>query len=192
MSQAIGMVEFTSIARGIYTADQMVKISEVEIATTGSVCPGKFFAIIHGDVAAVQDSVNTGERLAGEFLVNSIVIPNVSPAVFPAISGTTMPEKIQAIGIMEAPSLTTMIIAADAILKAADLQALELRLGNGLGGKAYFTFTGDVASVETGVEAGKAMAERKGLSVNAEVVPSPSDRLIQALYKLSSEHKYRS
>lgn len=182
MAKAIGMVEFISIARGIYAADQMVKISDVEIVTASSVCPGKFIAIVHGDVAAVQASVSTGEQFADEYLVDSIVIPNVSPAVFPAITGATMPDEIRALGIMESFSLATMIIAADAVLKSADLQPLELRLGNGLGGKAYFTFTGDVAAVETGVEAGKAIAEEKGLLVNAEVIPSPSDRLIPTLF----------
>ena len=52
-----------------------------------------------------------------------------------------MPDRVQAIGIMESFSLATMIICADQILKAAELQAIELRLGNGLGGKAYFTYT---------------------------------------------------
>jgi microcompartment protein CcmL/EutN len=182
MSKAIGMIEFTSIARGIYTADQMVKVSEVEIITAGSTCPGKYIAIIHGEISAVQDSISTGERYAGEYLVDSIVIPNVSPEVFPAISGTSMPDKIRALGIIESFSLATMIIAADAILKAADLQAIELRLGNGLGGKSYFTFTGDVAAVETGVEAGKALADKKGLLVNAEIIPSLSDRMIPSIY----------
>lgn len=148
MAIAIGMVEFTSIARGIYAADQMVKISEVEIVTASSTCPGKYVAIVQGDVAAVEDSVNVGERLADEYFVDSIIIPNVSPLVFPAITGATMPDEIQALGIMESFSLATMIIAADAILKSAELQPLELRLGNGLGGKSYFTFTGDVAAVE--------------------------------------------
>ena len=182
MAKAIGMVEFTSIARGIYAADQMVKISDVEIVTAGSVCPGKYIAIVHGDVAAVQDSVSIGEKKAEEYLVDSIVIPNVSPQVFPAITGTTMPDRIQALGIMESFSLATMIITADAVLKAADLQPLELRLGNGLGGKAYFTFTGDVAAVQTGIDAGTAIAEEKGLLVNAEIIPSLSDRLIPSLY----------
>lgn len=182
MAKAIGMVEFTSIARGIYAADQMVKISDVEIVTASSTCPGKYIAIVHGDVAAVQDSVQIGEKIADEYWVDSIVIPNVSPSVFPAITGATMPDRIQALGIMESFSMATMIIAADAILKSADLQPLELRLGNGLGGKAYFTFTGDVAAVQTGVEAGKSIAEEKGLLVNAEVIPSPSDRLIPTLF----------
>ena len=44
MAIAIGMVEFSSIARGIYAADQMVKISEVEIVTAQTICPGKYIA----------------------------------------------------------------------------------------------------------------------------------------------------
>lgn len=182
MAKAIGMIEFTSIARGIYAADQMVKVSDVEIVTAGSACPGKYMAIVQGDVAAVQDSVSTGENVAQEFLVDSIVIPNVSPAVFPAITGATMPDEIQALGIMESFSMATMVITADAILKAAELQPIELRLGNGLGGKSFFIFTGDVAAVQTGVEAGKSIAEEKGLLVNAEVIPSPSKILMSSLF----------
>ena len=93
MGLAIGMVELNSIARGIYAADQMVKISEVEIVTAASTCPGKYIAIVHGDVAAVEDSVRIGERMAEEFFVDSIVIPNVDPGVFPAITGATMPDR---------------------------------------------------------------------------------------------------
>ena len=88
---------------------------------------------------------------------------------------------IVAIGIMESFSLATMIICADQILKAAELQAIELRLGNGLGGKAYFTYTGDVAAVKAGTDAGEAIAQEKGLLVNSEVIPSPSELLVPSL-----------
>lgn len=179
---AIGVVEFTSIARGIYTADQMVKISDVEITTASTTCPGKYIAIVHGDVAAVQDSVGIGERVAGEYYVDSLIIPNVSPTLFPAIAGTTLPDEISALGIIESFSIATMVLAADAVLKTANVQAIELRLGNGLGGKAYFTFTGDVAAVEMSIEAGKAIALEKGLLVNTEILPSVSERLIPCLY----------
>ncbi|MBN1038351.1 MULTISPECIES: BMC domain-containing protein [unclassified Clostridium] len=181
MANAIGMVEFISISRGIYATDQMLKTSDVEIVTANSVCPGKYIAIVNGDVAAVKESVSVGEKIAGEFWVDSIIIPNVNPLVFPAITGATMPDSIQALGIMESFSLATMVIAADAILKAANLEPLDLRLGTGLGGKSFFTFTGDVAAVEAGIDAGKSIAEEKGLLVNAEVIPSPSDRLLQYL-----------
>ena len=163
MAIAIGMVEFSSIARGIYAADQMVKISEVEIVTAQTICPGKYIALVEGDVAAVQDSVHIGEKFAGEYFVDSLVIPNVHH------------------GIFETFSVATMITAADQILKAAELEPIEIRLGTGLGGKSFFTFTGDVAAVETGVEAGCAVAEAKGLMVDAEVIPSPSDRLVPSV-----------
>ena len=182
MANAIGMIEFSSIARGIYAADEMVKTSDVEIVTANSVCPGKYIAIVHGDVSAVETSVRRGEEVAGEFLVDSIVIPNVHPRVFPAIVGTNMPEEISALGILESYSLATMVIATDAVLKSADLDAIEIRLGTGLGGKSYFTFTGDVAAVKTGVEVGMETIGEKGMLLNAEVIPSPSKKLINTLY----------
>ena len=175
------MVELSSIARGIYAADQMVKISEVEIVTAQTICPGKYIALVEGDVAAVQDSVHIGEKFAGEYFVDSLVIPNVHHGIFPAITGATMPEHVTALGIFETFSVATMITAADQILKAAELEAIEIRLGTGLGGKSFFTFTGDVAAVETGVEAGRGVAETKGLMVDAEVIPSPSDRLVPSV-----------
>ena len=181
MAIAIGMVEFSSIARGIYAADQMVKISEVEIVTAQTICPGKYIALVEGDVAAVQDSVHIGEKFAGEYFVDSLVIPNVHHGIFPAITGATMPEHVTALGIFETFSVATMITAADQILTAAELEAIEIRLGTGLGGKSFFTFTGDVAAVETGVEAGRGVAETKGLMVDAEVIPSPSDRLVPSV-----------
>ena len=181
MQRAIGMVEFSSIARGIYAADQMVKVSEVEVVTASTSCPGKYVAIVHGDVAAVKTSIETGEREAGEYYSDSMVIPNVHPQVFPAITGATCTEGINALGIMESFSIAAMLETADAILKAADLDGVELRLGNGLGGKSFFTYTGDVAAVKSGTDAGKEIVQSKGLMVNFEVIPSPSPVLIQSL-----------
>lgn len=182
MYNAIGMIELTSIARGIYATDLMLKTAAVEAVSATPVCPGKYATIIEGDVAAVESSISVGVESAGEYLADSIVIPNVHPGIFPAITATTMPDEVAALGIMESFSLASMIIAADAALKAADIQAIELRLGSGLGGKAYFTFTGDVAAVEAGIEAGKTIVAEKGLLVDLEVIPSPAQRLWSSLF----------
>lgn len=181
MYNAIGMIELSSVARGIYTADLMLKTASVEVISATSVCPGKYVAIVQGDVAAVESSIGVGIETAGEYLIDSFILPNVHPAVFPAITATTLPDGTGALGIMESFSMASMIIAADAALKAADIQALELRLGRGLGGKAYFTFTGDVAAVQAGADAGKAIIAENGLLVDVEIIPSPSDRLWASL-----------
>lgn len=41
MATAIGMVELTSIARGIETCDYMVKAAQVDLLRSSTVCPGK-------------------------------------------------------------------------------------------------------------------------------------------------------
>ena len=181
MYNAIGMVELSSIARGIYTADQMIKTAAVEAVSCTAVCPGKYIVLIQGDVAAIESSVDAGIQSAGEYIVDHFIIPNVHPGIFPAISSTTLPEQRAALGIIESFSLASMIHSADAALKAADIQGVELRLGSGLGGKAYFTFTGDVAAVEAAADAGKALVRDSGLLVDIEVIPSPAERLWDSL-----------
>ena len=54
MSKAIGMIEFKTTPAGITAADAMVKTSEVEIVEAQTVCPGKYIAIITGDLSAVK------------------------------------------------------------------------------------------------------------------------------------------
>ena len=58
MSKAIGMIEFKTTATGITAADAMVKTSEVEIVEAQTVCPGKYIAIITGDLSAVKAAVD--------------------------------------------------------------------------------------------------------------------------------------
>jgi microcompartment protein CcmL/EutN len=181
MQQAIGMLEYTSIARGLYSLDQMVKIANVEVVMATATCPGKYIALVTGEVSAVESAIEVGEEEAGEYIVDSILIPNVTPSIFSAIVGTTMPDSIEAVGIIESFSLSTMVIVADAVLKAANVAPLLLRLGNGLGGKAYFSYTGDVAAVKYASEVGAELAGEKGLFLNAEVIPSPSEEIINSL-----------
>lgn len=179
--QAIGLVELISIAKGIEAADAMVKVADVEILTSTPVCPGKYFVLVHGDVAAVESSVKAGVRIGGNYVVDEFILPNVHPAVYPSITSTSTVTDIQALGIMESFSIASMIVSADSALKAADVDAIELRLGTGIGGKSFFTLTGDVAAVNAAVEAGAQSAIDKGFLVEKVIIPSPSKKLIRSI-----------
>ena len=78
-----------------------------------------------------------------------------------------------ALGILEAFSVASLIEGADAAAKAATVTLLEIRLAMALGGKAFATMTGDVASVQAAVDAGRQVIEQMGLLVNAVVIPRP-------------------
>ena len=93
MANAIGMVELTSIARGIETSDFMVKAAQVELIRSSTVCPGKYIIIIAGDTGDVKASMAEGIRQGGESVVNTLLLPNAHPQLIPAISMTTQPPR---------------------------------------------------------------------------------------------------
>ena len=57
MSQAIGIVELTSIAKGMEVGDVMLKSANVTLLACKTLCPGKYLLMIGGDVSAVGKAV---------------------------------------------------------------------------------------------------------------------------------------
>jgi len=178
MITAIGMIELTSIAKGFEVADTLLKTAEVQILTNRTICPGKFMVMIAGDIDAVKSSMAAGLEIAGETGVDDLIIPNVHPDVFPAISGTRVIEETGALGIIETFSVASIIEAADAAVKAANVQLMEIHLAMAIGGKGYLTLTGDVAAVTAAVEAGADYIKSKGLLVSKVVIPSPRKEIL--------------
>ncbi|MCI8802581.1 MAG: BMC domain-containing protein [Oscillibacter sp.] len=180
--ETIGFLELNSIAKGIEAADAMLKAAEVRLVAARPSCPGKYHVLVTGEVAAVQSSVEAGEEAAVGSVVDRVVIPRVHPQVIEAIGLSSVPERANAVGILEYFSVTASIYGADAAVKAADVTLLEVRLGTGIGGKFFVVMTGDVSAVTEGVEAGAASAERSGLLVSQVVIPSPHPELFESLY----------
>lgn len=179
--QAVGMIEFNSIAVGIESADAMLKAASVEPLLLKTICPGKFLAAVHGGVAAVQASVDAGLARGAEAAADHFVIPNITPSVITAMSCATEATRGGAIGVIETFSAASCVVAADMAVKAADVDLVELRMAMGLGGKAFCTLCGDVAAVEAAVDAGAEAAKGAGLLVRRVVIPSVAPQLMRNL-----------
>lgn len=179
---AIGMIETNSIPAGIEAGDAMLKAANVRLLTAQAVCAGKYIVMVAGDVAAVKSAVSDGKPVAGNYLVDDIVIPNVEDQVIAAVTACTEVGKVAALGIVETYSLASAVICADAAAKAADIRLIEIRLGRGLGGKAFFTMNGDVAAVKAAVEAAQAEGQEHGMMANSVVIPSPHEDIYKAIY----------
>jgi ethanolamine utilization protein EutM len=81
----------------------------------------------------------------------------------------------QAIGILEAKGLITLIEASDAALKAANITMTGYeKIGSGL---VTGFFTGDVAAVKAGLEAAASAGSRVGQVTATKVIPRPHDDL---------------
>lgn len=181
MIRAIGFVEFTSIARGMEAADAMVKAAQVELLEARASCCGKYLVMVCGEVAAVQSSTDVGRTIGAEAVIDDFVLPNVHHAVIEAVRAVSPVGDIRSLGVIEAFSVASLIVAADTAAKAADVEIIEVRCGTGIGGKSYATITGDVSAVSAAVEAGAATVATKGLLIEKVVIPSPHPSFKQYL-----------
>jgi microcompartment protein CcmL/EutN len=177
----IGLLELTSVGMGYQAQDAMLKAAAVELLVARTICSGKYLIVVGGDVASVESSVAAGSAAALGSVIEEIVIPRVHPAVFPAISLAVdlKAEQIGALGIIETFSASSIIEAADAIAKAANVTLFRIHLAMALGGKGFALFTGDVASVETGVAVGAEVAGREGMLVSKVIIPAPRKELFR-------------
>lgn len=178
---ALGLIESNNIARGIEISDAMVKTADVTILVAKTICPGKYIVLVGGDVAAVNQSVRAGLEVMPDVVVDDFIIPNIHPSILPAISGGTVVDKVEAVGIIETYSVAATVVAADYAVKAASVIPLRLHLAFGIGGKSYVVLTGDVADVKTAVDAGSAVAGEKGLLVQKVVIPRPHTEVVASL-----------
>ncbi|BAZ26111.1 carbon dioxide concentrating mechanism protein CcmK [Kalymmatonema gypsitolerans NIES-4073] len=188
---ALGLVSTCSFPAMVGTADMMLKTAGVHLIGYEKIGSGHCTAIVRGAIADVRLAVESGVQTAEQFgqLVSSLVIPRPYPnleVVLPINSrlsaiaeGSYNRLSDQAIGLVETRGFPALVGAADAMLKAADVQlAAYEKIGAGL---CTAIIRGSVANVAVAVEAGMYEAERIGELNAVMVIPRPLDELEQTL-----------
>jgi microcompartment protein CcmL/EutN len=148
---ALALVELASIAVGIEAGDAMVKRAPVEVVHAGTVHPGKYLVLVAGAVGDVEEAFAAGREVGACCLVDTVLLPNVHEQVIDALRGLRRAGTGEALGVVETATVAATIEAADAGVKGAAVELLELRLADGLGGKGYLLFDGSVSDVEAAV-----------------------------------------
>ena len=180
-SGAIGMLETRGMASLMASTDAMLKAAEVHLCGRHGIGAGWLTAVLAGQVADVEAAIGVGEVEAnrtGE-LIGARVVPRPDARAMDAMPHATGlgAEQVQprAIGLLETQGLTPLVAGADAMLKAAQVE---------LGGWAFIggalchaPVFGDVAAVQTALEAGRQAAERIGAVYATLVLPQPSEGL---------------
>lgn len=179
MSRSIGAIELSSIGVGYRVQDELLKAAKVEILLARTICSGKYLIVIGGPVSDIHSAIEAGLRVSGEAIIDHLVLANVHEAIFPALTGSVVLEEsqVQALGIVEAFSGVSIIAAADAAAKAADVTLFRIHVAMALGGKGFCLMTGTIADVTAGVNAAAEEVRKRGLLVSDVVIPRPSREL---------------
>lgn len=177
---ALGLIELTHIARGYAVSDAMVKKAPVRLLQSRAVTPGKYLVLVSGGVAEVDEAMRAGLAVAKDTLIAELFLPQAHDQLAPLLRGEGPPAATpDAMGIFELAQVAPTLVCADAAAKSANVTLLELKLAVGIGGKGYFTLTGELYEVQAALEAAKALAGP--WFVSEEIIARPHDDLTRFL-----------
>ena len=181
MAKAIGMLEYMTVSTGMEATDLMLKTAEVDLIEAQTVCPGKYIALITGELSAVEAAIDASKTKYDAKLIDTFVLGNPHEDIFPAIYGTATVEKPAALGILETYSAASIIVAADMAAKTADVQLIELRIAKGMCGKSYMLLTGEVAAVQAAIDRAQQEVGAGGMFLDSSVIPNPDAKMWETI-----------
>ena len=171
MQPALALIEFDSIAAGIEAGDTMAKKAPVARIIAGTVQRGKYLVLVAGAVADVEEALAAGLAVGASAELDHVYLPGVHPHVVDAIAMQRRLRAIAALGVVETRTVAAAIAAADAGIKGAEVNLLEVRLADGLGGRGLVLFDGLVADVEAAVRIGTDIIAGTKALIHAVVIP---------------------
>lgn len=178
---ALGILELSSIARGVLVADAAVKRAPSLLLMSRPVSSGKHLVMMRGQVAEVEESMEAARAIAAAALIDSLELPYAHDQLWPLLAepveaaGWQADPAAESVAIVETATVCAAVGAADAAVKTAPVILRDMRLAVGISGKAFFSFTGDLADVEAAAEAAQAHAGPRLVAV--EIIARPADEI---------------
>jgi microcompartment protein CcmL/EutN len=151
---ALAMLDIDDVPLGIVALDALVKEADVQVYSAGTVQAGRYLILFGGEVGPVEVSFGRALSRTGASLVDAILLPYAEPRIAPSIlegqqrSGSPG----DTLGVLQTATSPTMLRAVDAALKGAEVELMQLRIADGLGGRAVATLWGDSHDVEAALE----------------------------------------
>ena len=181
---ALAMIELCSVAQGVVACDAALKRAQVQVEWARVYNPGKYVILLRGGEEEVAEALKAARLCAGEFEVDSLLLPHPHRQLNRALSRDALPTGLNAqelaldppaLGILECYSLCATLRAADAGCKESPVSLLTLRLDPSLGGKGCLLWSGTLDEVEAAQHRGRSAAG--AFLYHAQLIPRPHPEL---------------
>lgn len=172
MNDAVYIVEYRGISRGVVTLDRMLKRSGVMALYAAPICIGKYVIAVGGGVGDVMESKDEAERADG--LMASYLITGAHPGVLGYFrrEKPPRPDAIEAVGIFETRNISSGFMSLDAALKNGRTGILRIWMGHFIGGKFCWVISGETSEVSSSLAWGR-RAVSDAETVGSEIIPRP-------------------
>ncbi|MEK6704319.1 MAG: BMC domain-containing protein [Bdellovibrionota bacterium] len=177
---ALGFIELSSISRGLYLTDAVLKKAPIDVIVSQPISSGKHVLLFTGDVASVEEAHREAVENSAGTVVKQILIPGVHEQLIPFLDSIWKQDAHikpagESVGIVESLTLSGAILAADYALKAAAVWLCRMRLGQGIGGKAYFVLSGKQEDVEAALDAARDCLGKLESLLRVDLIPRPQE-----------------
>ena len=151
---ALAMIELDDVPAGLVALDALAKEAPVSVIAAGTIQCGHWLIAFAGEVEAVELSFAQASRRAEGAIFDAVLLPYAEARLLPALRDGVVhfPAPGDALGVVQTGSSPTLLRALDAALKGAQVELIELRIAEGLGGKALGTLWGEQHDVEAAIE----------------------------------------
>ena len=179
---AIAVVEFTSIADGIYCTDALLKKAPIAMIKSGTVSHGRYLIVIGGSTASVDESLQEALATGQSSVLDHTFLPDVHEQVHAAVLGQHLACEQEAVAILETETIAANVRAAEIAVKGTEVRLVELRLAEyEMSGKAISVYNGALHEVQAAMElAGNFLRGRKE-HVQLRIISRPHEALTRHL-----------
>ena len=133
--EALGLIETVGMVPALYATDFMLKAADVDLISYENIGSTLVTIMVKGDVAAVKASVETGAKAAAS--IGKLTAQNVMPRPIKAVGDIVSVHDVdtvdeeepveknndkKALGLIETFGLVFVLEAADAMVKAAEVE----------------------------------------------------------------------
>jgi microcompartment protein CcmL/EutN len=150
---ALAMLDVADIPPGLRALDALAKEAPVTVLGAGTIQCGRYLILFAGEVEPVGYAYRKACESLGSSLLDDVLLPHAEARVVPAVSDGAVrwPAPGDTLGALQAGSSPTMLAAVDAALKGTEVELVQLRAADGLGGKAIAMLWGETHAVEAAV-----------------------------------------
>ena len=162
LGPALAMLDVGDIPVGLAALDALLKEARVRVLSAGTVQDGRYLILFGGEVEPVQRSTARALEAGGDAVLDSMLLPNAEPRLVPAVMEGEVRWSApgDTLGVLQTGSAPTLLRALDAALKGALVDLVQVRVGDGLGGKAIATLWGETHDVEAALELAEGVSSR--------------------------------
>ena len=125
---AIAVIEFSSIADGIYTTDALLKKAPIAMLKGGTVSRGRYLTIFGGTTGSVSESLTEALVIGAGSILDHAFLPDVHPRIHDALLGQRTSCGQDTVAILETDTIAATVRAAEVAIKGTEVNLVELRL----------------------------------------------------------------